>query len=165
MKRMIVIMGVAGCGKTTVGERLADATGFAFVDGDRLHPRANIEKMSTGQPLTDEDRWPWLAAVGKTLAQSDRSIIIGCSALRRAYRDRIRAHAGGPVTFVYLAGTRELIGRRMQERKGHFMPLSLLDSQFAALEPPSPAENAIVVDVARELDENIGLLARTFKEG
>jgi carbohydrate kinase (thermoresistant glucokinase family) len=96
MKRMIVIMSVAGCGKTTVGERLADATGFAFVDGDRLHPRANIEKMSMGQPLIDEDRWPWLAAVGKTLAQSDRSIIIVYSALRRAYRDRIRAHAGGP---------------------------------------------------------------------
>jgi gluconokinase len=81
MKRMIVIMSVAGCGKTTVGERLADATGFAFVDGDRLHPRANIEKMSMGQPLIDEDRWPWLAAVGKTLAQSDRSIIIVYSAL------------------------------------------------------------------------------------
>jgi gluconokinase len=165
MKRMIVIMGVAGCGKTTVGERLADATGFAFVDGDRLHPRANIEKMSMGQPLTDEDRWPWLAAVGNTLALSDRSIIIGCSALRRAYRDRIRAYAGGPVTFVYLAGTRELIGRRMRDRKGHFMPPSLLDSQFAALEPPSAAENAIVIDVARQLDENIGLLARTFQEG
>lgn len=89
-------MDVAGCGKTTIGERLADATGFAFVDGDQLHPRENIEKMSTGQPLTHEDRWPWLAAVGKTLAQSDRSIIIGCPALRRAYRDRIRAHAGGP---------------------------------------------------------------------
>jgi gluconokinase len=165
MKRMVVIMGVAGCGKTTVGERLAEATGFAFVDGDRLHPRANIDKMSSGQPLTDEDRWPWLTAVGETLAQSDRSIIIGCSALRRAYRDRIRSHAGGPVTFVYLAGTRELIGRRMQDRKGHFMPASLLDSQFAALEPPSPAENAIVIDVARQIDENIGLLARTFQEG
>ena len=89
-------MGVAGVGKTTVGERLADATGFAFVDGDRLHPRTSIDKMSSGQPLIDEDRWPWLATVGKMLAQSDRSIIIGCPALRRAYRDRIRAHAGGP---------------------------------------------------------------------
>jgi gluconokinase len=165
MKKMAVIMGVAGCGKTTVGERLADATGFRFLDGDRLHPPSNIEKMSEGIPLADDDRWPWLEAVGDALAQSAGSIVVGCSALKRTYRDRIRRHAGGPVTFVHLSGSRELIGERMRARQGHFMPPSLLDSQFATLEPPLADEDAIVVDIAKPLDETVEMLARSLGKG
>lgn len=165
MKKMAVIMGVAGCGKTTVGERLAEATGFRFLDGDRLHPPSNIAKMSKGIPLDDDDRWPWLEAVGDALAGSADSIFVGCSALKRTYRDRIRRHAGGPVTFIHLFGSRELIGQRIRARKGHFMPPSLLYSQLAVLEPPTAGEDAIVVDIAKPLDETVELLARRFLEG
>ena len=157
-------MGVAGCGKTTVGERLAEATGFRFIDGDRLHPQANIDKMSAGIPLTDDDRRPWLETVGDTLARADGPMIVGCSALKRSYRDIIRARAGGPVTFVHLAGSRQLIGERMTARTGHFMPPALLDSQFAALEPPAADEEAVTVDIARPLDDTIASLASRFQE-
>lgn len=163
MKRMIIVMGVAGCGKTTVGERLAQATGFQYIDGDQLHPQANIEKMSSGDALTDDDRWPWLEAIGETLAQANGSIIIGCSALKRSYRDVIRNRAGGPVSFLHLSGSRQLIGERMNYRTGHFMPPSLLDSQFAALEPPTADEEAVTIDIARPLDDTIAELARQFK--
>ena len=155
-------MGVAGCGKTTVGERLAEATGFGFIDGDRLHPQANIDKMSAGIPLTDDDRRPWLETVGDTLARADGPMIIGCSALKRSYRDIIRARAGGPVTFVHLSGSRQLIGERMTARTGHFMPPALLDSQFATLEPPAADEDAVTVDVAAPLDDTVTMLAARF---
>ncbi len=144
-----ILMGVAGCGKTSIGEALAAHTGAAFLDGDALHPPGNIAKMSAGQPLTDEDRWPWLEKVGSALAEASSPIIIGCSALKRVYRDRIRETAGGEVTFLHLAGTRELIEARMSARKGHFMPTALLDSQFAALEPPEADESAVTVDIAK----------------
>ncbi|MAW87033.1 MAG: gluconokinase [Phyllobacteriaceae bacterium] len=160
MDRKIVIMGVAGSGKTTVGEMLAAATGFPFIDGDSLHPAANIDKMSRGIPLCDDDRWPWLDAVGGALRDTAGPVIIGCSALKRAYRDRIRAASGKDTLFVHLAGNRALIGERMRARQGHFMPESLLDSQFAALEPPQPDENAITVDIAAPLDATIAGLAR-----
>ena len=151
MPRRIVLMGVAGCGKSAVGAALAARLGATYLDGDDLHPPANIEKMSRGEPLTDEDRWPWLTLVGQTLASPGGILILGCSALKRRYRDHIRAAAGAPVTFVHLSGSRELIAARMAARSGHFMPASLIDSQFAALEPPTAEENAIIVDIDNTL--------------
>jgi gluconokinase len=144
----LVVMGVAGSGKTTIGAPLAQALGGRFVDGDDLHPPANRAKMASGTPLTDADRAPWLDAVGAELARPPAPVVVACSALRRAYRDRIRAAAGRPVVFLHLDGTRELVGSRMAARKGHFMPLSLLDSQFATLEPPGPDEAHVRLDLA-----------------
>ncbi|MEL6203100.1 MAG: gluconokinase [Pseudomonadota bacterium] len=151
MAEKFVIMGVAGSGKSTVGEALEAALGWRYVDGDHLHTRENILKMERGIPLTDGDRAPWLRLVGEELARTDRMIAVGCSALKRIYRDAIRQSAGSDVCFIYLAGSRELIERRMRARKGHFMPVTLLDSQFAALEPPF-GENAITVDISGDLD-------------
>ncbi|MFN4101932.1 MAG: gluconokinase [Pararhodobacter sp.] len=151
MSTRIILMGVAGCGKSSVGEAISARTGIAYRDGDDLHPAANVEKMRAGIPLTDEDRWPWLDQVGRELADK-APLIIGCSALKRVYRDRIRALAGGPVTFVHLAGSRDLIAGRMAQRTGHYMPLSLLDSQFAALELPQPDEGALTADISQPLD-------------
>jgi len=146
----MVLMGVAGCGKSSVGAALALRLGIPYRDGDDLHPAPNVEKMRLGVPLTDDDRWPWLDRVAGALA-ADAPVIIGCSALKRAYRDRIRAGAGGPVRFVHLHGSRDLVAARMTARRGHYMPLSLLDSQFAALEPPDAAE-ALRVDIDQPLD-------------
>ncbi len=140
-------MGVAGCGKSTVGKALATAIGGAYLEGDALHPPANIEKMSAGIPLTDEDRWPWLTRVATELSAGEGTVIGGCSALKRRYRDHIRDKAGEDVLFVHLAGSRDLIASRMAEREGHFMPTSLLDSQFEALEPPTDDETAIAVSI------------------
>jgi gluconokinase len=140
----IVVMGVSGCGKSTVGAALGDALDIAFIDGDQLHPVANIAKMSRGEPLTDDDRWPWLAAVGATLAGPDGGVV-ACSALKRAYRDLIRRTSGGPVRFLLLDGTPEEMTRRLGKRPGHFMPASLVASQFATLEPPAPEETDILV--------------------
>jgi gluconokinase len=145
----VVIMGVAGCGKSSVGEALAQRLHIPYRDGDDLHTPQAVEKMRQGIPLTDDDRWPWLDRVARVLA-SEAPILVGCSALKRAYRDRIRAGAGGPVTFVHLSGSRELIASRMAARTGHYMPTSLLDSQFAALEPPSPDE-ALTIDIDQPL--------------
>lgn len=162
--RRIVLMGVAGSGKSAVGAALAARLGARYLDGDDLHPQANIEKMSRGEPLTDEDRWPWLTLVGRKLAKPEGILIIGCSALKRRYRDHIRAEAGAPVTFVHLAGSRELITRRMGARAGHFMPTSLIDSQFSALEPPEADESAITVDIDAPLDVLVGTIASRLEE-
>lgn len=143
----VVVMGVSGCGKSTVGELLAQRLGVPFVDGDRLHPAANVAKMSAGTPLTDEDRWPWLEAVGAAIAAEPDGAVMACSALRRVYRDVIRRAAPGTV-FVHLHGSRELLAARMAARPGHFMPPSLLDSQLATLEPLGPDEDGVVLDVA-----------------
>lgn len=148
----MVVMGVAGSGKTTIGEALARAIGAEYVDGDLLHPDANIAKMSAGIPLIDADRWPWLARVGEILKPGTTRAIVGCSALKRAYRDFIIERAGAPVLFIYLDGSRELISRRMRERTSHFMPTSLLDSQFATLEVPGKDENAIAIAIDAPLD-------------
>lgn len=150
--RLIVLMGVAGCGKSSVGLALAPHLNSVYLDGDDLHPPANIAKMSRGQPLADDDRWPWLDLVGNRLRQQKGPIIIGCSALRRAYRDRIRQAAGGAVTFIHLNGSRAVIERRMSARAGHFMPVALLDSQFATLEAPSPDEPAISVEIDQPME-------------
>ena len=160
----MVIMGVAGSGKTTIGEALARTIGAKYVDGDLLHPDANIAKMSAGIPLVDADRWPWLARVGETLRPGTIPIIVGCSALKRAYRDFITEQAGAPVLFIYLDGSRELISRRMRERTGHFMPTSLLDSQFATLEIPGKDENAISVVIDAPLQEIVADITTKFEE-
>ncbi|MFN3614135.1 MAG: gluconokinase [Rubrimonas sp.] len=153
-----VIMGVAGCGKSTVGAALAERLGVAYQDGDLLHPPANVAKMRAGRPLTDRDRAPWLDLVAAALR--DRApLIVGCSALRRIYRDRIRAGAGGPVRFIHLTGDRALIAARMAARTGHYMPLSLLDSQFAALEAPDPEEQALTVPIDQPLDTIVAAVA------
>lgn len=151
MGLQVVVMGVSGCGKSHVGAALAARLGIGWRDGDDLHPATNLAKMRAGQALDDGDRWPWLDRVAAAL-RSEAPLIIGCSALRRSYRDRIRAGAGGPVTFVHLTGSKALIAARMTARQGHFMPPALLDSQFASLEPPGPEEQALALDVAAPPD-------------
>ncbi|URK86082.1 gluconokinase (plasmid) [Rhizobium sp. RCAM05350] len=159
----LVIMGVSGCGKSTVGATLAKALDGTYVDGDDLHPAENIAKMSAGTPLHDTDRSPWLDRVGEALTFRQETTIIGCSALKRAYRDRIRARAGAPVLFIHLSGTREEIARRMENRPGHFMPASLLDSQFAALEEPQPDEYAVTVAIDQPFVEILQKLTQILE--
>ena len=138
-----VVMGVSGCGKSSIGAAIAAAIGARFVDGDDLHPPANIAKMSRGEPLTDADRAPWLAKVAQELAQGDT--VVACSALKRKYRDQIRAQADA--VFLFLRGERDTLLARMALRPDHFMPVSLLDSQLATLEPPSAEEVHLVQDI------------------
>lgn len=164
VSRRIVLMGVAGCGKSAVGAALAARLGAVYLDGDDLHPPENIAKMSRGEPLSDADRWPWLTLVGRKLADPDGILILGCSALRRRYRDHIRKEAGVPVIFVHLAGSRALIAARMAARAGHFMPTSLIDSQFAALEPPDPDESAVTVDIDRPLERIVEDIVKQLEE-
>jgi gluconokinase len=150
----VVIMGVSGAGKTTVGERLAERLGWEFIEGDRLHPPENVAKMRSGQPLTDIDRAPWLAAVAAaidTLQARGGHGVVTCSALKRAYRDRIIGERAG-VRLVFLTGSPELIASRVAVRRGHFMPPGLLASQLATLEPPDPGENPVVVSVDQPVD-------------
>ncbi|WP_231727607.1 gluconokinase [Rathayibacter sp. Leaf185] len=145
----VVVMGVAGCGKTTTGVGLADALGGVFIDADDLHPAVNKAKMASGQALTDDDRWPWLHSVGAVFHTAPAAgTVVACSALRRAYRDLLRSSAGRPLFFVHLAGARELHAARIRARTGHFMPPALLDSQLATLEPLEPDEDGVTVDIA-----------------
>jgi gluconokinase len=149
LSHAIVVMGVSGSGKTTVGKALAERLGFAFRDGDEFHPAQNVEKMRAGIPLDDSDRAPWLAAIAAWIDEmraANRHGIVACSALKRAYRDVIVGERAD-VRLVYLKGSRELIAGRMAARRGHFMPASLLASQFAALEEPGDDEGAIVVPI------------------
>jgi gluconokinase/shikimate kinase len=146
---VLVLMGVSGCGKTTVGTILAGRLGWPFEDGDALQPQSNVEKMKAGHPLSDLDRWPWLDLVAKWIdTRLDRSEngLIACSALKRSYRDVLNRRGSG-VVFVFLAGSKEMIASRLVARHGHFMPPSMLDSQFADLEEPSSGEPAIRVDI------------------
>lgn len=146
---VVVLMGVAGSGKTTVGETLARHLGWEWQEGDALHPLANVAKMSAGTALTDQDRWPWLAAIAAVIDSwraQGRSGVVACSALRRVYRDILIGNRAD-VQLVYLQGDRALIEARMVARRAHFMPVALLDSQFATLEPPATDENALVVPI------------------
>ncbi|MFJ6941032.1 gluconokinase [Streptomyces sp. NPDC101132] len=151
----VFVMGVSGTGKTTVGRLLAAALGLPYAEGDDFHPARNVAKMASGVPLEDADRWPWLDAVGGWVRrQGDRGGVVAASALKRRYRDRLRAAAPGAV-FVHLAGDRDLIARRMAARTGHFMPVALLDSQYAALEPLSGGERGVTVSVDGGPEETV----------
>lgn len=163
MTLRIIIMGVSGCGKSSIGAALSERLGIPYRDGDDLHPPANVEKMRAGIPLTDADRWPWLDRVAQVLHDA-APVIVGCSALRHDYRERIRQGAGGPVRFVHLAGDRALIAARMAARSGHYMPTSLLDSQFATLEPPGPDE-ALTIGIDQEVDAIIASLLPQLNGG
>jgi gluconokinase len=159
----VVVMGVSGSGKTTVGKRLAEALGAEFIDGDDLHTDAARAKMAAGHALTDEDRWPWLDRVGAALEHGDKRRIVACSALKRAYRDRIRAAAGPALKFVYLAATPEAMRRRVAGRRGHYMPASLVDSQFATLEAPKEEPDVIEVCAESPLDSLVAELTARLR--
>ena len=149
---LIVAMGVSGSGKSTVGAALAQRLRVPFADADDFHPPANIAKMTAGHALDDDDRHPWLEAIGEWLAaHAQNGGVMSCSALKRAYRDQLRQHAP-TAEFVHLAGSREVIARRQASRPGHFMPASLLDSQFDILEPLGPDEHGQTVDVDQSID-------------
>jgi gluconokinase len=156
-------MGVSGCGKSEIGARLAARLGLQLVEGDAFHPVSNIEKMAAGIPLEDADRHGWLQVLKNKLSEAkvaNAGIVLTCSALKRAYRDILRSGDADAV-FVHLSGSRDVIANRMNARTGHFMPVSLLDSQFRDLEPPQPDERAIVLDVAAEPDAMIVQILRT----
>ena len=159
---VLVLMGVSGCGKTTTGALLAGRLGWSFRDADSFHPPQNIEKMSRGTPLTDEDRAPWLSAIAAwidgRLAAGERGIV-SCSALKRAYRDAILGGRPG-VQLVFLKGDKALVATRMAARLDHFMPPALLDSQFATLEEPAPDENPLVVPVSPQPGEVVEFILR-----
>ena len=146
---ILVVMGVSGSGKTTVAEKLAAALGVEFLEGDKFHPRANVDKMKSGTPLTDEDRWPWLRAIAAKIDEwraEGKGGVITCSALKRSYRDILIGNRP-QVRVVYLKGAQERIHDRMAARRGHFMPVGLLDSQCATLEEPGPDERPSVTDI------------------
>ncbi|MDO9456579.1 gluconokinase [Nocardioides sp.] len=153
----VVVAGVSGSGKSTVGEALAARLGVAFCDGDDLHPPANVAKMRAGTPLTDADRWPWLDDIGAWLAR-DAGGVVACSALRRAYRDRLRSAVPG-LDVLLLDGDPGLIRARQAARGQHFMPTSLLDSQLATFEPLAPDEAGLTVDVADPVEEIVARYA------
>jgi gluconokinase len=151
----VVVMGVSGSGKTTLGQGLAERLGWRFQEGDELHPRANVEKMSRGEPLTDEDRWPWLDAIGEWLderARADENAVLTCSALRRVYRDRLRSGRPG-LRFCHVDVAEEVLRERLEERRGHYMPASLLPSQLATLEPLADDEPGVVVSAVGDPDD------------
>jgi gluconokinase len=160
----LVVMGVQGSGKSTAGRATAERLGLRFIDGDDLHPASNKQKMAAGNPLTDADREPWLAAVGGALAEGlerGEARVIACSALKRRYRDLIRFFAP-TVQFVHLVGPQELIARRLGERNHEYMPAALLDSQFETLEPLQADEPGIRLDVTRSPDEIAEAVASAF---
>jgi gluconokinase len=160
---VVVVMGVSGAGKSTVAAGLAQRLGWDFTEGDALHPATNVAKMAAGQPLTDEDRKPWLAAVAGWIdseLNSGRRGVITCSALKQSYRDQLRRPR---VVFVYLDVPRAELERRVAHRAGHFMPPSLLDSQLAALEPPGPGEAAITV-VANDAERSVNAVVAALEK-
>lgn len=153
-------MGVSGSGKTAVGSRLAAALGVEFVEGDEYHPATNIQKMSNGSPLNDEDRQGWLRAIAQRIRSANESgdgVVVSCSALKRAYRDLLRQEAGA-VQFVFLRGAGDLIEARLRARKDHFMPASLLESQLATLEEPSAEEDVWIADIEESPDKIVASL-------
>ena len=150
--QQLVVMGVSGSGKSTAGAALAQRLHLPFADADDLHPAANIAKMSAGHALDDHDRFPWLETIGEWLAAHPDGGVMSCSALKRSYRDQLRHHAPA-VRFVHLDGGREVIARRQAARPGHFMPASLISSQFATLEHLQPDEDGVVVDVDQPIDQ------------
>jgi gluconokinase len=161
-----VMMGVSGSGKTTIARGVAQREGWRLVEGDNLHPPANVAKMHAGTPLTDEDRWPWLRAIAReidAMRERGEQAVVACSALKRAYRD-ILIGARSDVVLVYLQGSQALIAERIAARKNHFMPAALLDSQFATLEEPGEDEHPIVVSIAPSPDAIVDEVVRQLKE-
>jgi gluconokinase len=150
----LIVMGVSGSGKSTIAGKLAERLRWTYEDGDRFHPASNVAKMKAGQPLTDDDRWPWLQAISDEIdriCKTGRHAVIACSALKRAYRD-VLVHGRNDVRIVFLDGAQTLIASRLALRKGHFMPPGLLDSQFATLEPPGTDENPLTVSIDAPVD-------------
>ncbi|HET9876412.1 MAG TPA: gluconokinase [Mycobacterium sp.] len=161
----IVVMGVSGAGKSTVGAALAQRLKVPFADADDLHPSSNITKMAAGEPLDDTDRYPWLERIGEWLARHVDGGVLSCSALKRSYRDQLRRHCPG-VAFLHLTGSPQLIARRQSNRADHFMPSSLLQSQFDTLEPLGADENGCALDVGAEVGAIVdAYLARTGPHG
>jgi gluconokinase len=159
---IVLVMGVCGCGKTTVGRALAQELGWRFLDADDFHPEANVAKMASGVPLTDDDRWPWFDRVVvemRRLSATGVHAVVACSALKQAYRDRLAT--GGDVHVVYLKGDAATIEPRLAGRTGHFMPASLLASQFATLEEPA---DAIVVDLVQPVAAQVAAITRALRE-
>jgi carbohydrate kinase (thermoresistant glucokinase family) len=162
MPHGLVVMGVSGSGKSTVAELFARRYGWTYRDGDSFHSPQNVEKMRAGTPLTDEDRWPWLHAIAAWLAENreaGRHALVSSSALKRAYREILVGEQPGEVRIVFLDGSRELIAARMAKRKNHYMPTTLLESQFRTLEPPQAEERAITLSVEARPDEIVDALA------
>jgi len=161
----IVVMGVAGCGKSTVGQLLADRLGAAFIDGDDLHPASNRRKMASGQPLDDDDRWPWLDLIADSLnqAHSTRGVVVAASALRRKYRERILKRAPGTF-FVHLHGEAELLHQRLEARKNHFMKPEMLESQLATLELLEPDEPGEVFNIKEPVEKLVESVYRRLTD-
>ena len=157
---VIVVMGVSGAGKTTVGQALAERLGVPYAEADDFHSSANIAKMGAGEPLTDADRAPWLVSIAGWISEHPSGVVTS-SALKRAYRDVLRD--GGPVWFLHLDGTRELLAARVAARREHFMPVSLLDSQLATLEPLQPDEHGVVISADRPVDMVVEVALQTFR--
>jgi len=163
----LIVMGVSGSGKSTIAVRLAERLSWTFEDGDRFHPASNVAKMSAGQPLTDEDRWPWLQAIADEIdrvCQAGGHVVIACSALKRAYR-HVLAHGRRDVRIVFLRGTQFLIADRLARRKGHFMPPGLLESQFKTLEPPAADENPVTVSIDASVETIVEDIVRQLGLG
>ena len=161
-RRIYVVMGVSGSGKSVVGALLARALDLPFVEGDHYHPAENVARMSAGIPLTDDDRQGWLRSLAARIREAsdtDTGLVLACSALKRSYRDLLRVESGAPVQFVFLRGGQPVIAERLAGRRGHYMPPSLLASQFEALEEPSPDEEAWVCDITESPQALVAALA------
>lgn len=148
-----VVMGVSGSGKSCIGSGVATALGLPFIEGDVLHPQSNVQKMASGIPLSDEDRWPWLDRIGAELAKAEQGVVVSCSALKRIYRDRLRQAADAPLAFIFLDGSPAVLRDHMSRRTGHFMPVSMLDSQLATLESPVGELLVLRQDVAKPVEQ------------
>jgi gluconokinase len=161
----LVVMGVSGSGKSTIADKLAEKLSWIYEDGDKFHPASNLAKMSAGHPLTDEDRWPWLQAIADEidrLCRAGEQAVIACSALKRAYRD-VLVHGRADVRIIFLDGTKDLIASRLAQRKGHFMPPGLLDSQFKSLEPPVTSENPVTVSINASVEAIVDDIMRQLR--
>lgn len=163
----LVVMGVSGSGKSTIADKLAERLSWSYEDGDRFHPASNVAKMSAGQPLTDEDRWPWLQAIADEIdrvCRAGQHAVIACSALKRAYRD-VLVHGRRDVRIIFLNGTKQLIASRLAMRKDHFMPPGLLDSQFKTLEAPDASENPVTVSIDASVEAIVDDIVRRLGLG
>lgn len=167
MPRALIVMGVSGSGKSTIGSKLADHLNWRYEDGDKFHPKANVAKMSAGHPLSDDDRWPWLRAIAEEIdrvCNAGQHAVIACSALKRAYRD-ILVHGRTDVRIIFLNGSQTLIAGRLAQRKHHFMPSELLTSQFKTLEPPDASENPVTVALDASVEDIVEDIVNQLKLG